>query len=105
MMDMETNQLSPIAEAIIDGYWTLCSGKDTIQFAIEDYLSRDDSNPWSPDGEGTVSPREFMEAIVEVMNFFDLTSVKDALPYEPKSRIEGLVSALRRHPVSHRRGR
>jgi hypothetical protein len=102
MMNMETKQLSDIAQAIIDGYWTLCSGKEAIQYAIDDYLSRTDDS-WSHDGETPVSPQEFLLAISEVMDFFDLTSEKD-IPTSP-SRVEGLISALRRHPVSRGRTR
>lgn len=101
-MNMETKQLSPIAEAIIDGYWTLCSGKEAIQYAIDDYLSRTPESgmlEWSPNGETPVTPQEFLLAISEVMDFFDLTSEKD-IRTDSSSRIEGLISALRRHPVS-----
>lgn len=105
-MDMETKQLSHIAQAIIDGYWTLCSGKEAIQFAIDDYLCRTPESgaaPWSHDGETPVSPQEFLSAISEVMDFFDLTSDKDTIPTSiSPSRIEQIASALRRHPVSRK---
>jgi hypothetical protein len=68
-MNTETT-LSDNAEAIIQGYWTLCSGGEAIEAAIGDYLSRDSENPWSFDGEGTTTPEEFLEAIVEVIAFF-----------------------------------
>ena len=72
-MNTNTNTLSPIAEAIVDGYWTLCSGSEAVQYAIEDYLSRTPESgmvPWSPDGESIVTPEEFLTAIVEVLEYF-----------------------------------
>lgn len=64
--------LSDNAEAIIQGYWTLCSGGEAIEAAIGDYLSRDSENPWSFDGETATTPEDFLEAIVEVITFFRL---------------------------------
>ena len=72
-MNTNTNTLSPIALAIVDGYWTLCSGGEAVQAVIEDFLSRTPESgmlPWSHDGESIVTPEEFLTAIVEVLEFF-----------------------------------
>jgi len=98
MMSMETKELSPIAQAIIDGYWTLCSGKEAIQYAIDDYNARTPESgalPWSHDGETPVSPQEFLSAISEVMDFFAFDSDKDARRNERLSR-SGVTSLARR---------
>ncbi|MCG3772604.1 MAG: hypothetical protein JW384_03819 [Nitrosomonadaceae bacterium] len=65
--------LSPIAEAILDGYYTLCSGGETIEYVISDYLSRTPDSgmlPWGIDGETPVSPLEFLSAIEELIVWF-----------------------------------
>jgi hypothetical protein len=102
---MNRNELSPLAEAILDGYWTLCSGKDAVQFAIGDYLSRTPESGMSPytmDGETPVTPEEFMLAISEVLDYFDFTSERDNNVI-PSSRLMEKLASFRRHPVS--RGR
>jgi hypothetical protein len=65
--------LSPIAEAILDGYWTLCSGGEAIEYAISDYLSRNaefGDIPWGLDENTPVSPLEFLSAIEELIEWF-----------------------------------
>ena len=65
--------LSPIAEAIVDGYWTLCSGGEAIEYVISDYLSRTPDSgmlPWGIDEDTPVSPLEFLSAIEELIVWF-----------------------------------
>jgi hypothetical protein len=103
---MNRNELSPLADAILDGYWTLCSGKDAIQFAIGDYLSRTPESgmlPYTMDGETPVTPEEFMLAISEVLDYFDFTSEKDKMDTVRSTRLMERLASFRRHPVS--RGR
>ena len=66
-------KLSPIAEAILDGYYTLCSGLEAIEAAISDYLSRTPDSgmlPWGIDEDTPVDPLEFISAIEELIVWF-----------------------------------
>lgn len=66
--------ISELASLILDGYWTLCSGGEAIEYAISDYLSRTPESgmlPWSPNGEEpATSPLEFLSAIEELIGWF-----------------------------------
>ena len=64
--------ISELASLILDGYWTLCSGGEAIEYAISDYLSRTPESgmlPWSPNGEEPTSPLEFLSAIEELIGW------------------------------------
>ena len=65
--------ISELASLILDGYWTLCSGGEAIEYAISDYLSRTPESgmlPWSPNGEEPTPPLEFLAAIEELIAWF-----------------------------------
>lgn len=65
--------ISELASLILDGYWTLCSGGEAIEYAISDYLSRTPESgmlPWSPNGEEPTPPLEFLSAIEELIVYF-----------------------------------
>lgn len=69
MSDMEKAPLSELAEAILEDKWILCSATECLTAAIDEYLSRGESNPYTYNEE-PVDPRAFMAAIGELLVWF-----------------------------------
>lgn len=67
-------RLSDLAEAILEDKWILCTPAECLTYAIDEYLSRGDDNPYtitSSDGDDQpVDPRAFIAAIGELLVWF-----------------------------------
>jgi hypothetical protein len=93
---MKYDELSPLAQDILEGYYILCDGAEALESAIYDYLSRTPDSgmlEWSADGETPVSPQEFLSAIAELISYFQL---KETIVHEsPKQKIGALLRLAR----------
>ena len=63
-------ELSDLAFAILDGYWTLCSPADAIGFAIGEFLERTEDNPFTYNDE-IVTAEQMLSATEELINYFE----------------------------------
>ena len=81
---MKYDELSPLAQNILDGYYILCDGAEALESAIYDYLTRTTDSgmlEWRIDEDTPVSPLEFLSAVAELISYLKL---KETIVHEPK---------------------
>jgi len=67
------SDLSELADAIIDGYWILCTREEAIQYAIDDFESRKEPNAYPYTyNDRVITEDEFYSAIAEVREWWFL---------------------------------
>lgn len=83
-------ELSDLAFAILDGYWTLCSPANAIGFAIGEFLERTEDNPFTYNDE-IVTAEQMLSATEELINYFEDANgwrshdyPEDAVFYSPR---------------------
>ena len=64
---METKELSELAEALIEGYWILCSAADAVGYAIADYVGLASEGKPFLLGDHAVTADEMLVALNEVV--------------------------------------
>ncbi len=95
-LPMNTAKLSDHAESVLDGYWTLCSPYEAVQYFVEEYIDYSERNrPFLIGDDEALNDKQVIAIVAELLAHFNNRSdaeqyVADKIPFQ-ESRIRTAI--------------